>query len=53
MGCDHVVYTAEGWIICQRCGVEALVPFPLAVEDFVKMTTDFISNHSTCKENHQ
>ena len=50
MGCDHVVFTTEGIIKCRHCGQAVAVPFPIAVDDFSKIITDFIGVHKNCKE---
>lgn len=50
MGCDHVVFTTEGIIKCIHCGEQITVPFPVPVDDFCTITTEFIEHHKNCKE---
>lgn len=50
MGCDHVVYTTEGVIKCTHCGVQITVPFPVQVDGFCMITTEFVEVHQNCKE---
>jgi hypothetical protein len=47
---DHVVFTTEGVMKCERCGETLSVEFPIGVGSFESIAKAFIEVHKNCKE---
>lgn len=50
MGCDHVVFTTDGVMRCEKCRGTVTVGFPISIKDFEAISRAFIKNHKNCKE---
>ena len=52
-----VVHAADGenpsCLECERCGRVEVIPFPIAVDEFLKISREFQNRHGECQEAHQ